>query len=113
MAPGIKDAQSQISDGLGEAAKLALDGKAAAVERQLHRVGLAAEKGIKTKINDGVPPPLAMSTIRGRARRGRKGAKKALAAFASGKASVPLEWVKPLVDTGQMRNAITHVLKKG
>lgn len=54
--------------------------------------------------------PLADSTVEARARRGRKGAKAELARRAAGE-SPGTELVKPLIDTGQYRRAITHVVR--
>lgn len=54
--------------------------------------------------------PLADSTVEARARRGRKGAKAELARRAAGE--LPgTDLVKPLIDTGQYRRAITHVVR--
>ncbi len=54
--------------------------------------------------------PLADSTVEARARRGRKGAKAELARRAAGE-SPGTDLVKPLIDTGQYRRAITHVVR--
>lgn len=62
------------------------------VDVGLHRVGLTAESGIKRKITNGPFLPLAEYTIFRRLERGRTG-------------------TKPLMDTGQLRRAITYVVE--
>jgi len=112
MKPGIKDVQNQIEEGLRKAGDLALGkGGAAAVERQFERIGTLASVAIKNKISAGIPPPLKESTLRARAARGRKGAKKELERRAQGQAA-SLEFAIPLIDTGAMRNSITYVVRK-
>lgn len=92
LEPGIKAVQNETIDGLKKAGEFALQGRVEAVGRQLHRVGLRAVNSVRAVINAGVPPPLKPSTLAGRRRRGRKG-------------------TVPLIDTGQLRNAITYVIR--
>jgi hypothetical protein len=80
------------------------------VDKGLHKVGLRVATSIKKKINEGVPPPLSEYTLRERARRGRKGAKQELANRASGMAP-STQLAKPLIDTGELRNSITYVIR--
>jgi hypothetical protein len=80
------------------------------VEKLLMRVGDKAELALKNKVNEGIPPPLAKSTLQERARRGRKGAKKELERRAAGE-DPSTEFAKPLIDTTQMRNAIKYVIR--
>ena len=118
MEPGIKSVQAQVAEELAKAGPLALQGRLEAVEKALNRVGIIASQAIKAKISEGIPPPLAPSTIKGRIRRvkGKKRRQKIAAALAAG---VP-ESIQggqeglflPLVVTGAMRNAITYVLRK-
>jgi hypothetical protein len=61
----------------------------------LHAVGLEAKLGIQSKINDGPFDPLAESTLKARA--------------ASGKS---IEEAHPLVDSGQLRNAVNYVVRE-
>lgn len=93
MKPGVKRAQSKINDYLKQAGRLALEGKPDAVMRAFHAVGLTAQNSIKGVIREGVPPPLAPSTLAARRRRGRTGE-------------------KPLIDTGQYLASITYVIRK-
>lgn len=110
MEPGIRAAEEGIVAGLFRTARQALLGSVDAVDKGLHLVGLRAKLGIQNAINEGVPPPLADSTLRARARRGRKGAKEELARRANGEAP-GVDLAKPLVDTAQMRNAVNYVIR--
>lgn len=92
LLPGIRDAQPQITNYLKQAGQAALKGDTARVDRVLHAVGLTAVNSVRRKIQMGPFIPLAPATIAARQARGRTG-------------------TKPLLDTGQMRNAITYVLR--
>ena len=93
MQPGIEAVKSKIAVSLQHGARGALNGEQEAVEKGLNIAGLAAQASIRGKINEGIPPPLSPRTIAARKSRGRTG-------------------VKPLVDTGQLRNAINYVVRK-
>ena len=110
LLPGVRAVQQQTIDGFKVAGELAFAGRPEAVERQFHRIGLAAVASIKAVINAGVPPPLAESTLEARTRRGRKGAKQELKNRAAGLPPA-IDLAKPLIDTGQLRNSITYVLR--
>lgn len=92
MRPGITTVQPQINTRFSMAAKLALDGKTADVDRALHAVGLMVSSAIKMKITVGPFAPLAPRTLSARRRKGRLSE-------------------KPLIDTAQMRNSITYVIR--
>lgn len=111
MIPGILSVEAKIGDQLLSAAKAVLRDPNTNIEARFHRVGLVASTGIKKKINEGVPPPLADATLRSRANRGRKGAMLELDKRAAGE--LPgIALAKPLIDTGQLRNAVTYVVRK-
>lgn len=111
MAPGIADIQDEITRRMRKMARDALDsGDLGKVEAGFHALGLRAKLSIQNKINDGIPPPLADSTLRARARRGRKGAQDELDARRKGEAP-SMASAKPLVDTGQMRNAVNYAIR--
>lgn len=114
MATGILAGQKRMDSLMQQTGKKALSGDTDAVERGYISIGLVAQSSIKNTINAGIPPPLADSTLRARLRRhkGRKGERKELEARAAG-AAPGLENVKPLVDTGQLRNAVSFVLRRG
>jgi hypothetical protein len=97
MKPGVASVQPQLAAGLKKAGEFALQGRADAVNRQLHRVGAIGRDAIKAKITDGPFTPLKPSTIAARKskRKSRKNTD-----------------IKPLIDTGSLRNSIDYVLKK-
>jgi hypothetical protein len=110
LIPGVKDAHDEVEHRLKKAANLALDGNLSAVDAQLSMAGQEARDSVKAKINSGDFEPLADATLEARARKGRKGAKAELASRRAGNApSTAL--AKPLIDTGQLRNSITYVVR--
>ena len=111
MEPAIKAAQDKITDALGQVLQAALDGRGPTViDKGLHRVGIIGAGSIKKTINDGIDPALAESTLRARARKGRKGAQEELNRR---KAGLPpsTEFAKPLVDSGELRNAASYAIR--
>ena len=92
LRPGIENAMNEITTRLRDAARLAMDGSLEACRRALHAVGLTAQASVRAKITDGPFTPLAESTLAQRRARGRTG-------------------TRPLIDTGQLRNSITYVLR--
>ena len=111
MVPGIMSVKDQVTGRLLLVAKRVLRFQSAVViEQGWHSVGLTVATALKKYINQGIAPALAESTLRERAARGRKGAKQELANRAAGlPASTQL--AKPLIDTGQLRNAINYVIR--
>lgn len=93
MKIGLSRAADDIADQFALAAKNAFDGGQDAIDKYYNRAGFIASSSIKKIINDqiGIDPP-AESTLKSRKSRGFKG-------------------TKALVVTGQMRNAITHVVR--
>lgn len=111
MRPGIKQAQGKIVSALKMGAIGVLKGQDP--ERALNIAGMAAQASIRGVINEGIAPPLADSTLRGRIRNKTsvKGAKKELADRAAG-AAPGVENAKPLIATAQLRNSINYVIRK-
>jgi len=93
MEPGVEAVKDRIVSNLKSAAKKALDKDENAVGESLHKVGLIVQASIRGKINEGIDPPLAPATLAARRRSGAKG-------------------TKPLIRTGQMRNAINYEVRK-
>lgn len=111
MLPGMEEAADPVATILGNLAKKLLTAKTKiTVEQGFHRAGLKAQATIRRKINEGIPPPLSEFTLRKRAAKGRKGAKKELMLRAQGEAP-STQFAKPLIDTGQLRNALTYVIR--
>lgn len=110
MGPAIEENQQMIAARLGNIARRVLMNDPSAVEKGLHVLGLAVVSAIRNKIDDGIAPPLAERTLRARARKGRKGAQEELDRRAKGEPA-GMDLAKPLVDTGEMRKAITHAIR--
>jgi len=93
LIPGVEAAQSKVVKQLRKGADQALDGKLDAADKALHSAGIVAVNAVRATLSEGIPPPLKASTIAARERRGRTG-------------------TKPLIDTGQLRNSLTYVIRK-
>lgn len=93
MEIGIQAAQPDIAKEFGKAAKSALSTGLSALSTYYNRVGIIASTAVKKAINsqEGIEPP-APATLAARKSRGFKG-------------------TKALLVTGQMRNAITYVVR--
>jgi hypothetical protein len=114
LLPGCENAQAVVTDRLAKAGLAALSGSADAVERGLIAAGQAAENAVRAKITDGPFAPLSQRTIEARAARGQKGAKDYLKLQGQGTPDAVLQdaaLVRPLVDSGQLRRAITSVVR--
>jgi hypothetical protein len=120
MEPGVKAVKKEVTKELTNAGKLMIQGSqgAATVTACLTRIGIIVTRSIKSRITEGIPPPLAPATIRGRIARvkGKARRKKIDKAIAAG---VPLSRQSgaegiftPLIVTAQLRNSITYVLRK-
>jgi hypothetical protein len=120
MEPGIESVQAKIEDTLYMTAKAAGDGRPDAVRSGFQRAGMIAQAGIRAKIQSNIGPPLKPETIANRARgRGTKGQRKSekkyaglIASGASPAQAQSQAGIIALVDTGQMRNAISYVVRK-
>lgn len=93
LIPGVESVQGDVSARLGKAADAALAGDPDRAEVQMARAGMQAQNAVRARINSGIMPELKDSTIANRIRRGRTG-------------------TVPLIDTGQLRNSITYVVRK-
>lgn len=117
--PAIKEAQGDIISGLRAAGIEALSGKPENVGKRLNVVGMIAQNAMRKRITDGPFVPLSPKTIAQRARkRGtkrRKGEQQYLDLVAGGVAPAEAQaaaGIKPLIDTAQLRGALTYVLRK-
>lgn len=122
MVPGLEEAKDKVADKLVQTLKAVLregvggDGMAKA-RQGLEQVGFIAANSVKRAINAGVPPPLSDYTLRARMKSGRKdggGARKGAAQELDRRwdgQEPSVEFAKPLVDTGQMRNNVTYVVR--
>lgn len=111
MQPAIQESKAKIAAGFRAVATTLLrERNPLTVAKGLTQVGLMVATAIKLKINEGIPPPLSEYTLRQRAKKGRKGAKIELERRAKGE-TPSLEFAKPLVDSGQLRNAVNFVIR--
>lgn len=92
LKPGVASVEDQIADRYKTGSKAVLDGRVASIDQVHDAVGIIAENAVKAKITSGPFAPLSDRTIAARKSRGRTG-------------------TKPLIDTGQLRNAVTHVIR--
>lgn len=111
LVPGVKAAEDAIAKHLKRAADFALDGKPDEAEQAMQAAGLVGQNSVRATINAGVEPALSDATLAARARRGRKGAKAEMARREAGEAPGMVD-AKPLIDTAQLRNAVTFVVRK-
>lgn len=110
LQPGVRASQPDYLPHLKAAAQKALDGDADGAVMSLNRAGTAAVKGVQRFITASGFTPLADSTVAARARRGRSGAAKELASRAAGNAPNNAN-AKPLIDTGEYRRSVTHIVR--
>lgn len=90
LEPAIEDKKAPIAKQLREAAKAAFDGNMQGAENRLHMAGMVAENAAKGWFEDPKNgwPPNSPKTI------ARKGSD------------------SPMIDTGEMRKSITHVIRE-
>jgi hypothetical protein len=122
MLPGIKDARDVIKEALKRGMDGLLKGDVGSIERALMRVGLIAQRSIISKIVEGIPPPLAISTLKARARgkllangkrsfSAKKGAKEEIERRIEGIAE-STKFAKPLIQTGSLKSSINFVIRR-
>lgn len=92
LKPGVRSVEQDYMPHLKSAARKALEGDAEGAVKSLDRAGTVAANGVKRYITITGFTPLADATIANRLRRGRTGN-------------------KPLIDTGEYRRSITHVVR--
>ncbi|MEN4571804.1 hypothetical protein ABEG61_12895 [Pantoea agglomerans] len=92
LKPGVRSVEQDFMPHLKSAARKALEGDAEGAVTSLDRAGTVAANGVKRYITVTGFTPLADATIANRLRRGRTGN-------------------KPLIDTGEYRRSITHIVR--
>lgn len=93
LKPGVKSVEPEYLPHLKAAAQKALEGHEEGALVSLERAGMVAANGVKRYITITGFTPLADATVAARRRRGRTGN-------------------KPLIDTGEYRRSITHIVRK-
>lgn len=104
LSPGVSNSRNSWLPYLQQAARLAFEGRVASVDRALNACGIAVVSAVKNRIAAGIPPPLKPATVRARRRRSRGSTYRRRAAGPSD--------VTPLIDTGQLINAIAYVIRR-
>jgi hypothetical protein len=108
LIPGIKKVQERVNQELFETARAYLNEDEAGIDLHLHKAGLIASNSVKRTINEGEGfAPLKRGTMLGRLRQ-RKAAKK----WDKEKREETMGAMHPLVNTAEMRNAITYVVEE-
>ncbi len=92
LVPGVESAQDQIVSRLRRAGAAATRNDQTGVEQQLNAAGITGQTAVRVQMTDGDFEPLKAATLAARRSRGRTG-------------------THPLIDTGQLRNSITYVLR--
>lgn len=120
LIPGVKKTANEYLPHLKGAVTATLDGESGKAQQELVAAGLIAEAGAKDEIQTGDFVPLQPSTIRsrmrGRGTQSRRESEEQYLALIKGGAS-PADaqaaaGIRPLIDTGQLRNAITSVVRE-
>lgn len=118
--PAIESIHDEIANGLGVAGEKALSGNVTGTLQAYNAVGIMAQNAMRKKITDGPFVPLSPATIKGRmyrngGRKRRKGEQDYLDQIEAGVDPAEAQsaaGIKPLIDTGQLRRALTYVIKK-
>jgi hypothetical protein len=112
MVSGIRSVEEKIVNGMETTGIAALGGDRDAMQSGLHAVGLTAQAGIRNKITEGPFEQLAIATLQRRAAKGGsigEAAQRELDGIPSPDGGPN---VRPLIETGQLRNAVNYVLRK-
>lgn len=113
LIPGVVNVMDRTAEGLRRAGEYALNGKPLDAFKQLHAVGLRAANSVKRKITTGPFIPLKPATVANRLRKTKRG--RLILSNLRAKGTDLGTWgqinLKPLIDTGQMRQAVTYVVR--
>ncbi len=119
LVPGVKNSNKASLRQLQQAAEATLKGDSAAADQALSRAGIVAANEVKHVINSNIPPPLKPGTIRnrhrGRETQSRESEQVYLDLVKKGAAPGAAQGevgIVALINTGQLRNAITSVVRK-
>ena len=126
LVPGVRDAMPAIVKGLHKAAVSALSGKPEGIAAGFEAAGLKAVASVQARMNAGPFAPLAVSTIKARARRrypdtgklhNTKASREARS-FLKLKAEGTPEWAlhgaglaQPLIDTRSLYRSVVYIVK--
>ncbi len=120
LIPGVQKAEKPALYQLRKAAHAALDGDPGKSDQALNAAGVVASNSARNEISTGDFVPLSPSTIRNR-RYGRQTASmreseqvylRLVSKGVDPGAAQAEVGIRPLINTGQLRNAITYVVRK-
>lgn len=120
LIPGVQNAETPAGDELVKAANATLRGDPNRADEYMNRAGLIAMASARREISEGAFVPLQPSTVAARHRQRRTKSmraseKKYLELVDGGMSPADAQnatGIRPLINTGQLRNAITYVLRK-
>lgn len=120
LEPGVEDQRESIGNHLQKAASSALKGDDGKLDAELNAAGLIAQAGARNRITSSNYEPLSPSTIRNRRKSRNTQSMRAeeqnyLDMVANGASPAQAQadaGIQPLINTGQLRNSITYVIRK-
>jgi hypothetical protein len=120
LVPGVRRVLPQALAQVGKAVVALVDGNRGKADEALNAAGIIAMNSARREIGSNIPPPLKPSTIRGRKyARGTKSRRdsenKYLALVKGGmtpSSAQSATGIIALINTGQLRNALTYVVRK-
>jgi hypothetical protein len=113
LHPGVASIRDEAVKRFAAGARAAMGGDSAAMSKTLDDVGLLAQRAVRLRIAEGIAPPLTLAALESRLRRHkrRKGLREEIERRKAGEGPSP-EDSTPLVDTGQLKNAIAYVIRE-
>lgn len=120
LIPGVEKAQDMIESRFKKAAQAALNGDAQKVEANLMAAGQKTAESAKDVIQSGDFAPLKPATIAARRNSRNTASQRDAEVLYAGLLAQGIEsddaqalaGIKPLINTGQLRDSITYVLRK-
>lgn len=106
LQPGVKMATAQFIPYLVKAAGAAMEGQETQLMAALNAAGIIAVNSVRKKITEGPFTPLSPRTIAA-----RKAKLKGTTALSRKQKDQGFTDIRPLIDTGQLRQSITYVIR--
>ena len=112
MRTGILKEKEKIIRYFRQAGDAALEGDKGKIERALNAAGMTAQNSIRNVIRDGIPPALAESTLKARARLAKQKKGVAISKGAKKQLETGVVSTTPLIVTGGLLKSLTYVLRR-
>lgn len=120
LVPGVASVHGIVAAQLRKGTVAALSGSQSGSDASLRAAGFVAQNAVRQKINDGPFAPLSPRTIAQRkrsrqtqsTRKAEKEYAKLLAAGKTEQEAQDIAGIKPLINTGSLRNSVTFVVRK-